>query len=379
VLELTARYDEADMGYAQSLELGGGRARLLRKRGVVAERRGRYEDALRVYDEALAEADESETIPVQLGRAIVLYRQGRLEESGRSAAAAAEAAVGAGDRASLGEAYYILHAAEGDRGEDAREYLSRALAIFEELGLLHRQATVLNNMGVRAYYDGAWDEALDLYLRAEDAVRRAGDVLTGGHAANNRAEILLDQGRLADASTLFDDALRIYRAAKFPVGEALVRINLGRLAAADARFDDAHAHFDDSSALLQELGSESFLLEAQARRAEACVLEGRSDDAAALARAAADGMERIGERGVRSALIERVLGLAAVQARRPDDATPHFDESLRVARELGAQYEVARTLEARVAVGLGADGDAAEAAELTQRLGVVATPAVPLP
>ena len=143
---------------------------------------------------------------------------------------AADGASALGDRATLADAYYVRAAAEGDRGGPAREYLDRALAIFDELGLLQRQATVLNNMGVRAYYEGAWDEALELYHRSEEVVRRAGDVLTGGHATNNRAEILLDQGRLDEAAELFDVALRTYRAAKFPAGEALVMINLGRLA-----------------------------------------------------------------------------------------------------------------------------------------------------
>ena len=91
-----------------------------------------------------------------------------------------------------------------------------------------------------------------LYHRSEEAVRRAGDVLTGGHATNNRAEILLDQGRLDEAAELFGIALRTYRAAKFPVGEALVMINLGRLAAEEGRFAEAHRHLDDARARLED-------------------------------------------------------------------------------------------------------------------------------
>ncbi|HEY6963039.1 MAG TPA: tetratricopeptide repeat protein [Gaiellaceae bacterium] len=379
VLELTAHYEEADGAYARAVGAGGTPSRLLRKRGVIHERLGRYDDALALYERAEEGADSEERVAVQLGQAIVLYRQGRIDECAVSAAAAAEAAAALGDRRSLGEAYYIRAAAEVDKGTPAPEYLDRALAIFEELGLLHRQATVLNNMGVHAYYDGDWETALELYQRSEEAVRRAGDVLTGGHAANNRAEILLDQGRLTDAAMLFDEALRTYRAAKFPIGESLVRINLGRLAAADGRFAEAREHLDDASDLLRSLGSESFLLEAQARRAEAYVLEGRHDEATALALDALEGMQRTGESGVRVALLERVLALAAVQARRPGDAVPHFERSLEVARDLGALYEIARTLAARAAAGLGNETDADQASSLAARLGVVATPTVPLP
>jgi hypothetical protein len=87
-------------------------------------------------------------------------------------------------------------------------------------------------------------------------------------------------------------------------------------------------------------------------------------------------MTQTGEIGTRTALLHRVLGLAAVQARRPADAPAEFDESLRIARELGAQYEVARTLRARADAGLGKPEDAHE---ILDRLGVVSLPLVPLP
>ena len=379
VRELAAHYDEADTAYSRALDHGAPRARLLRKRGVVDERRGRYDEALELYELAAADADAAEAVALELARAIVLYRQGKIDECAACAGRAAEGATALDDRATLADAYYIRAAAEGDRGGPAREFLDRALAIFEELGLLHRQATVLNNMGVRAYYEGAWDDALELYHRAEETVRRAGDVLTGGHATNNRAEILLDQGRLAEAAELFDVALRTYRAAKFPVGEALVMINLGRLAAEEGRFAEAHRYLDDARAMLEALGAESFLIEADARRAQAFVLEGRHGDVADLATTALARMRGTGELGVRSALLERLLGLAAVQARRPAEAGPHFEESLRLARSLGAEYELGRTLHAKGLTGFASEEETTEAEAILERLGVVALPAVPLP
>ena len=379
VCELAARYDDADAAYRQALEHGAPRARLLRKRGVVSERHGKYDEALELYQLAADDADEVETVALELARAIVLYRQGKIDESATYAARAADGATALDDRATLADAYYVRAAAEGDRGGPAREFLDRALAIFEELGLLHRQATVLNNMGVRAYYEGAWDDALDLYHRSEETVRRAGDVLTGGHATNNRAEILLDQGRLDEAADLFDVALRTYRAAKFPVGVALVMINLGRLAAEEGRFAEAHRYLDDARGELEALGAESFLIEADARRAQAFILEGRHDDVVELATTALARMRNSGELGVRSALLERLLGLAAVQARAPQEAEPHFDESVRLARSLGAQYELGRTLHAKVVTGFASDDEAGEAEAILTRLGIVALPAVPLP
>jgi class 3 adenylate cyclase/tetratricopeptide (TPR) repeat protein len=377
VRELAARYDEADAAYQRSLELVPA-ARLVRKRAIVGERRGRYDDALALVDEAYTapQLEPSERVALELQRAILLYRQGKIDECATWAERAAAGAVAASDQSALGDAYYIRAAAEGDRGGPAREYLDRALPIFEGLGLLHRQATVLNNMGVRAYYEGAWDEAAGHYRRAEEAALRGGDVLTGAHATNNRAEILLDQGHFAEAAEDFDSALRTYRAAKFTVGEVFVGMNLGRLAAAEGRFADAHEHFVESVRRFTDLGSRSMELEADARRAEAFVLEGRHVEAAELARATLVGMTETGEIGTRTALLERLLGWAAVQGRRPHEAPVHFDESLRVARELGAQYEVARTLRARADAKLG---EPENADAIFERLGVVSLPLVPLP
>lgn len=379
VRELFAAYDESDAAYVRALEQGAPSARLLRKRGVVAEREGRYDDALALYDSGAAHADPKESVALQLGRAIVLYRQGKIDDCARTCEHAAEAARRLDDREALANAYYIRAAAEGDRGGPASEFLGLALPIFEELGLLHRQATVLNNMGVRAYYEGSWSEALELYRRSEETVRRAGDVLTGGHTMNNRAEILLDQGRLDEAAELFDVALRTYRAARFAIGEALVQVNLGRLAAEQGRFEDARSHFDAARTQLETLGAESFLIEADARRAQAFVLEGRHADATELARSAVQRMEAAGEVGVRSALLERLLGIAAVQARTPEEAPPHLDASVAIARRLGADYELARTLQARVLTGFATDEEREEAEAIMERLGVTSLPPLPLP
>jgi hypothetical protein len=82
---------------------------------------------------------------------------------------------------------------------------------------------------------------------------------------------------------------------------------------------------------------------------------------------------------VRTALLERLLAVAAVQGRRREDALPHFEESLRLGRELGADYEVGRTLQAKVLTGFASDEELEEAEAIMARLGVVSLPDVPLP
>jgi class 3 adenylate cyclase/tetratricopeptide (TPR) repeat protein len=379
VRELFASYDEADGAYVQASAHGGPAARLLRKRGRVAERQGRYDDALALYDAGAEGADANERIALQLGRAIVLYHQGHIDDSASTAEQAAEAAIALDDREALANAYWIRAIAETERGGPAREFFELALPIFEEFGLLQMQVRVLNNMAMHAFYVSEWETAVEYYGRAEEMARRSGEVIGSGIAALNHGELRLDQGRLEEAQQLLESALRTFRAAKYPIGEAVTLVYLGHLAAEQGRFDDAFGLLDTAVDLLTTIGSKSNLIEAEAGRAQAYVLEGRHEEAAALARKCLDLEQETGEVGARTALLERLLAVAAVQGRRREDAPMHFEESLRIGREYGADYEVGRTLQAKVLTGFASDEELAEAETIMERLGVVSLPDVPLP
>jgi hypothetical protein len=90
-------------------------------------------------------------------------------------------------------------------------------------------------------------------------------------------------------------------------------------------------------------------------------------------------LEAAEDRPLVCAFLERLHGYALVQARRTEEAAPHFERSLELARGLGADYEVALTLEALGRTGLGDPDAAAEGQAIFERLGVGTTPGVPLP
>ena len=89
---------------------------------------------------------------------------------GRYAACVAEVlpvlglAESGGHRDVLANAHYLLHAAYGDLGRpEVARHRDRALPIYEELGDLVGQGNVLNNLGIEAYFEGRWDDALKLF------------------------------------------------------------------------------------------------------------------------------------------------------------------------------------------------------------------------
>jgi tetratricopeptide (TPR) repeat protein len=173
--------------------------------------------------------------------------------------------------------------------------------------------------------------------------------------------------------------VRVSRAARFPVGAALGTSNLGRLAARAGRFAEAHELLDEAAAAFAEIDDRRYENETHARRAECLVLEGRYSEALEVASAVLEAARETPFGGL-EALVERTIGLALHQARRPDEGTLHLLESLRIARDLRAVYEEALTLRA-LADTKAPDADAhrAESEAILARLGVVSLAKVPLP
>jgi class 3 adenylate cyclase/tetratricopeptide (TPR) repeat protein len=393
VCERFAAFERAFASLARGRELVGkdsavADARLLSKQAGLHEHLGRYADALQTCDDALARIEAAPAGPereavranIELTAGALNYRQTNNEEAIRWLEAAAQHAEEAGDRSTLAHAYYLLDAAHSDFGSsEGLRYLELARPIYEELGDVRGLGVVLSNLGIHAYYEGRWDESVALYRESREAKERSGDVIGAVIVVNNEAEVLSDQGRIEEATPLFDEMLRVSRASGWAFGVGVAFSNLARVAGRAGRFEEAHRFFDDAIVVFEELSAERFLVEAKARRAECLVFEGRYQEALEVANECLEAAAKSPVGGVQ-ALIERSIGYAHHQGRRPEEGRPHFEASLRIARELKVQYEVGLTLRAMVATRYpGSDDFGAESDEILERLGVVSVPNVPLP
>ena len=372
VAEVAALYSRATHAYRDARAAARGdlvaQVRLARKEGTVHERRGRYTTALRAYGKALTVAEDlhdeqartAQKAHLAVAYAGVRFRQGKLDEAIHWAREAAGYALAVEDLPTLANAYYLLNASFMDQGKDeeAAVFQDIALPIYEQLGDLLGQANVLNNLGVNAYYEGRWTESLALYERSRSARERAGDIVGAATAANNIGEILSDQGDLARARDLLTSALRTWRAADYPVGVALATSNLGRVAARAGRIDEAFALLSEAEQRFTDIKAEAFVLETRARQAEALIAAGRYVEAW---EAASHVLEAAGESAqpVLVAMAHRLRGLALLHANGVERARECLQESAAVAREAGATYELALTLQ----VLADLDGDEARARE----------------
>ena len=259
-----------------------------------------------------------------------------------------EDARAAGTLPELAHAYYLGHLAYTSLGSPKRnEVRELALPIYEELGDLLGQANALNNLGIDAYYEGRWDEALDFYSRSRAARERIGDVVGAATILNNIAEILSDQGRIEEAEAELREVRSICEAAGSRLMTAVADANLGRAAARAGRGDAARELLTAAIASLREIDAGSFVVEVQARLAEAAALRRRLRRSAHRTPTWPRRSQARPRRRLSQALLNRVRGQALSRTGQVEEAAHELDESLRIAREGGMMYEVALTLEAR--------------------------------
>ncbi len=128
------------------------------------------------------------------------FRQGRLDDAFHWAQLAARYAEESVDKTTLAAAYEVLNYIYAGSGRpEPLPYGLMALQAYVELGNLRHQGWCLNNLAMQDFAAGRWNESLDRFRRATDLFRRIGDTAAEGNASCNEAEILVRQGRYADA------------------------------------------------------------------------------------------------------------------------------------------------------------------------------------
>jgi tetratricopeptide (TPR) repeat protein len=361
-------------------------ARLMLKLAQVQGWLDRYSNALRWITRALRILDGAEDPEAQRQRAQLLswyarfcQQQGHHERAISWCRRAIPQAELAGEKDALTNALGVLDWAQMDLGRlESPTNWRRGLALSEEIGDLQGQATMLNSLGMFAYFQGRWNEALELYGQAQERARRVGNLVQFASYENNVAEIALDQGRIEEAEHHFESVSRSFRAAGFRAGAAYVSCNLGRCAAESGRFEEAMQRFKEAQHEEELLGGHAEMVEVGARWAEAELLAGHVD--AALTRAEAE-IERTRSKGGghQMALLHRVRAVALTRSGKLDAARGALQDSLEAARERHMDFELALTLKIVAELGIDCGGEgpdvaAAESRRILETLGVQSSP-----
>lgn len=394
LLDRLGAYGEAGASYRAARRLVAGdplaESKLYLKEAWISDRVGHYRQGLRwvTRGRQALEGVDGEDAGKQRARLSAWYAalrqgQGRYREVMVWCELAIREAEASGEREALAQAYFIMDWALVDLGElEKATYSPGALEIYLELGNLGSAATVLNNMGMFAYFRGRWDEAMELYQQGHDMRIKIGDTVDAAMGPMNIGEILSDQGRLDEAEEMFRKVLRVWTAAGRKEFIALTTSDLARVASRAGGCSEAMEMYQAALRMFEEIGDDGEVLETEARIAECRMLQGDLENALTACDASLQRARTIGGVPPQVPLLYRVKGWALLQAGRPDDARRAFEESLEAARSRQADFEIALSLHAKAALARSTgtwDEDAErESRSLFERLGVVRVPGIPV-
>ena len=296
-------------------------------------------------------------------------RQGRWAEAISTCRQAIAEAEAVGELGALTHAYCALDWAlvESGRPEEA-VYSRRALELCEQLGDPEHESAVLNSLGLFAYFDGRWDEAVALYERAGECSDRADRPADRALSDCNVGEILSDQGRLDEAEGHLQRARRVWNATGERQAVAFVDVLLTRLAVRRSSCPDGVPTLEQAAAELHRSGADVFAGFARALVAEAHAFTGDAERALEVAR------RELETSGRHRPLLQRVSGIALARLGRVAEADEQLRISLASARDGEADYEVAATIDVLDRLGLAEEDMLRDRDEIMERLRIERLP-----
>ncbi|MBV9424497.1 MAG: AAA family ATPase [Solirubrobacterales bacterium] len=300
----------------------------------------------------------------------IRLRQGRWMDAVSACHRAISEAESVGELRALAHACYVLDWALVELGRASEAmHSARALEIYEHLGDPEHESKVLNNLGMFAYFDGRWDDAVALYRRAGACSDRAGRPADAAYTDCNVGEILADQGHLDEAERTLQRARRVWSGTGERQAVAFVNVLLARLSVRRGNNQEGLPILEAAMADLRRFRIDAYADFAEALIAEAEAFAGDSRRALALARRGLEAGDR------QQPLLQRVAGIALARLGRRDAAEGELMTALDCARERRAEYDIAATIDVLDALGSADPGLRGERDEILDRLRIAHLPA----
>lgn len=377
--ETNAEFEQAERALGSAMRWAAQDQRLdLRHRlARVAFRGDHLTLAVRRASMALRSAPPDTPVQAELLvlRSAVHAMAGRRRQSDRDARAADEVAtrIGRDDLRGTALSQRALNADEYAEPE-AAELAAEAVPLLKKAGL-HRDLAVLRlNLGISLMVRGDWVRALDEFDQATDGFTRSGFVLGLVATDINRAGILLEQGHVDEAFTLFESTTRQASAAG---NRRLARFASGSAHRAQAWHGDHDSAVQGLTRDITDLrgdGQDGEAADLEAYLAETLLMAGRFDEVREVCSRLLDELADRSQEVV-VLTVGRLAAVASYRAGGGQASLQALRDTLAQARQRECRIEIARCLAALQELGeqLGAD-DRREQAEALASLGVVWMP-----
>lgn len=228
-----------------------------------------------------------------IGRATILFRTGNYDASVDRAREGVRLSRRAAPR-QRAEALEALARplTELGRLQEAIDHRREALEVYEELGDLVGLMVTHNNIGSAEQRLGNLDTALAHYADSREAARRLRREPAVAIVENNLGEVLLLQGRFAEATDHLQACIDAFDGVGAVAGLALVNLARARRGLED--LDAAAEAMGRGLARLEEVGATGLLAEARIEQALLAHAAGAADEAVVVARAALAEADELG-------------------------------------------------------------------------------------
>jgi tetratricopeptide (TPR) repeat protein len=222
-------------------------------------------EAGRWWDKAITAYEGNELTDPLLRARILGHRANLHYVAGepREAIAGYQAAIAAAedvlDMPALGGIYEGLAVSFQKTGDLTRalEYAQRSLRLFDTLQDVRMSAQLRNNMAEILLNQGRNAEAEALFLAGAEQLRRVGDQDLLPHLLAGASEAALNRGDAALASSRIEVAISAVEASSDPLAKLAAERVAGRIMAASGRRAEAAAHFDRALELAVAVNSAS--------------------------------------------------------------------------------------------------------------------------
>ena len=235
------------------------RAKALNSVGVLANRQGDYEQALKFYEESLRFSrklgDKRSIASSLLGLGNVSHGQGDYEQALKfyeeSLALQREIGDKYGIASSLNNLGNVSHS-QGDY-EQALKFYEESLIFSRKLGDKRGIAGSLNNLGSVSHNQGDYEQALKFYEESLALQREIGDKVGIAGSLNCLGNVSYNQGDYEQALKFFEENLFLRREMGDKRGIAESLNNLGAIAYNQGDYEQTRKYIEESLALHREI------------------------------------------------------------------------------------------------------------------------------
>ncbi len=248
---------EAVRSYEAALELEPSNPLNHIELGFAYVRAGRLDDAIGVFDAALAQDLEDNLLAFALRGAGTVYRlQAEYDRAERALLRAREVAERSSDVIQVGKALLQLGSIAEVRGEYelARRHFEVAIEYAEEMGDQGLLADALNDLAIVLAETGQFDQAREHFIRINAIYTERHDLAGQAQAIGNLGATALKQGNLDEAETWLAQSVALGEQLGLKRSVALDLTNLGSISAQRGEFAKALDYMDQAQVIAEVAG-----------------------------------------------------------------------------------------------------------------------------